>query len=72
VDTCAEIADERRTLAALLSALTDEQRATQSLCSERSMHDVAAHLVVPLEVGLRKFALAMLASRGDSTARTSG
>lgn len=65
MDTFAEIADERRTLAALLSALTGEQLATQSLCSEWSVHDVAAHLIVPLEVSLPKFALAMLACRGN-------
>jgi uncharacterized protein (TIGR03083 family) len=65
VDTFAEIADERRSLAALLSGLTGDQQATQSLCSEWSVHDVVAHLVVPLEVGIPKFALAMLACRGN-------
>jgi uncharacterized protein (TIGR03083 family) len=65
VDTFAEIADERRGLAALLSGLTGEQQSTPSLCSEWSVHDVAAHLVVPLEVGIPKFALAMLACRGN-------
>ncbi|SFT51765.1 TIGR03083 family protein [Geodermatophilus amargosae] len=65
MDTFAEIADERRGLAALVSGLTDEQRATQSLCSEWSVHDVVAHLVVPLEVSTPKFVMAMLACRGD-------
>jgi uncharacterized protein (TIGR03083 family) len=65
VDTFAEIANERRGLADLLSGLTAEQRATQSLCSEWRVHDVVAHLVVPLEVGIPKFAVAMLMSRGD-------
>ena len=65
MDTFAEIADERRSLAALLSELTDEQQAAQSLCSEWSVHDVVAHLVVPLEVGIPKFALAMLVCRGN-------
>jgi uncharacterized protein (TIGR03083 family) len=65
VDTFAEIADERRSLAALLAELTDEQQAAQSLCSEWSVHDVVAHLVVPLEVGIPKFALAMLVCRGN-------
>lgn len=65
MDIFAEIADERRGLAALLSGLTAEQQATQSLCSGWSVHDVAAHLVVPLEVGIPKFALAMLACRGN-------
>jgi uncharacterized protein (TIGR03083 family) len=65
VDTFAEIADERRGLAALVSGLTDGQQATQSLCSEWSVHDVVAHLVVPLEVSIPRFVLAMLACRGD-------
>ena len=65
MDTFAQIADERRSLAALLSELTGEQQAAQSLCSEWSVHDVVAHLVVPLEVGIPKFALAMLVSRGN-------
>jgi uncharacterized protein (TIGR03083 family) len=65
VDTFAEIADERRSLADRLSGLTDEQQATQSLCSEWSVRDVVAHLVVPLEVSTPKFVLAMLACRGN-------
>ncbi len=65
VDTFAEIADERRSLAALLSGLTGEQQARQSLCTEWNVHDVAAHLIVPLEVSTPKFVLAMLASRGN-------
>jgi uncharacterized protein (TIGR03083 family) len=65
VDTFAEIADERRTLAVLASGLTGEQQATQSLCTEWSVRDVVAHLVVPLEVSTPKFLLAMLACRGN-------
>lgn len=65
VDTFAEIADERRRLADLLSGLTGEQLAARSLCDEWSVHDVAAHLIVPLEVSLPKFVLAMLACRGN-------
>jgi uncharacterized protein (TIGR03083 family) len=65
VDTFAEIADERRGLAALMSELTDEQRATQSLCSEWTVHDVVAHLVVPLEVSIPKFFVAMVVCRGN-------
>ncbi|WP_369140729.1 maleylpyruvate isomerase family mycothiol-dependent enzyme [Modestobacter versicolor] len=65
MDTFAEIADERRGLAALLSGLTAEQQATPSLCAAWRVHDVVAHLVVPLEVGIPKFVLAMLACRGD-------
>ena len=65
MDTFAEIADERRRLADLLSGLTDDQLAERSLCDEWSVHDVAAHLIVPLTVTTAKFALTMLACRGD-------
>ncbi|MGQ0577001.1 MAG: maleylpyruvate isomerase N-terminal domain-containing protein [Pseudonocardia sp.] len=64
-DTFAEIADERRTVADMLSGLTREQQAARSQCDEWSVHDVAAHLVMPLEVGMPKFLLTMLACRGD-------
>lgn len=65
VDTFAQIADERHAVADLLSGLTAEQRAAPSLCAGWSVHDVAAHLVVPLEVGVPTFALTMLAYRGS-------
>ncbi|GAA0271714.1 maleylpyruvate isomerase family mycothiol-dependent enzyme [Cryptosporangium japonicum] len=65
MDTFAEIADERRALADLLSGLTSEQRAAPSLCESWTVHDVAAHLIMPLEVGMAKFALTALLCRGD-------
>ena len=65
MDTFAAIADERRLLADLLTGLTAQQRATPSLCAGWTVHDVAAHLVVPLQVSTARFALAMLACRGD-------
>ena len=65
VDTFAEIADERRGLADLLAGLTTEQRAAQSLCSEWSVLDVIAHLVVPLQVSIPRFALTMLVCGGN-------
>ncbi|MGY1815764.1 maleylpyruvate isomerase family mycothiol-dependent enzyme [Blastococcus sp. SYSU D00820] len=65
MDVFAAIADERRGLAELVSGLTGEQLATQSLCSAWTVHDVVAHLVVPLQVSMPRFALAMLRSRGD-------
>jgi uncharacterized protein (TIGR03083 family) len=65
VDTFAEIADERRGLADLLSGLSAEQRAAPSLCSGWSVQDVVGHLVVPLEVSTPRFVLAILASRGS-------
>lgn len=65
MDIFREIADERRGLADLLSGLTAEQRAVQSLCSAWSVTEVAAHLIVALEVGLPKFMVTMLACRGS-------
>jgi uncharacterized protein (TIGR03083 family) len=65
VDTFAEIADERRGLADLLSDLTAEQRAVPSLCTEWSVQDVVAHLVVPLQVSMPRFVLTMLACGGN-------
>lgn len=65
MDTFAAIADERRALADQLAGLTGEQQATQSLCSEWTVHQVLGHLVVPLEVGVPKFLRAMLAARGN-------
>jgi len=65
VDTFAEIADERRGLADLMSGLTGEQQAARSLCEEWSVHDVAGHLIMPLEVSTSRFMLTMLACRGS-------
>jgi uncharacterized protein (TIGR03083 family) len=65
VDTFVEIADERRRLADLLSGLTSEQRATQSLCREWTVDDVVGHLLVSLEVSTPRFVLAILASGGS-------
>ena len=65
MDTFAEIADERRALADLLAGLTAEQRSVQSLCSEWSVLEVIAHLVVPLQVSIPKFVMVMLACRGS-------
>lgn len=65
MDMFDEIADERRGLADLLSGLTAEQRAAPSLCRGWSVQEVAAHLIVPLEVGLPKLVVAILASGGS-------
>lgn len=65
MDIFAEIADERCVLADLLSELSAHQRATQSLCREWTVQDVAGHLIVSLEVGIPKFVLTMLACGGN-------
>jgi uncharacterized protein (TIGR03083 family) len=65
VDVFAEIAEERRQVADLLTRLTGEQLSVRSLCEQWSVHDVAAHLITPLEVSIPKFFLTMLACRGN-------
>lgn len=65
MDIFREIADERRGLGDLLSGFTAEQRAVQSLCNAWSVTEVAAHLIVPLEVGLPTFMVTMLKCRGS-------
>jgi len=59
------IADERRGLADLLLTLTPEQLATPSLCGAWTVHDVAAHLLMPLVTGLPTAVLAMVTSAGN-------
>ncbi len=64
VDVFEEIADERRALAEQLADLTPQQQTTRSLCRAWSVHDVLAHLVMPLEVSTPRFVLAVLAAGG--------
>lgn len=63
-DVFVAIADERRLTADLLASLTSEQLATPSLCGEWSVHDVGAHLVMPLVTPISTFAMAMVRARG--------
>lgn len=65
MDPFAAIAAERRALADQLTGLTPAQRQTPSLCRGWSVHVVLAHLVVPIEVGLPAFGLAILRARGS-------
>ena len=59
------IASERRGLADLFDDLTTRQLAQPSLCGAWTVHDVAAHLVTPLDASTFEFALTMLAARGN-------
>ncbi|PCC55821.1 hypothetical protein CIK58_16895 [Brevibacterium aurantiacum] len=65
MDIFAAIADERRHLADQLADLTPEQQSTQSLCVAWTVHDVLAHLTMPLDVSMLRFALAMLLAGGN-------
>jgi len=58
------IAAERRTIADELEGLTAEQLATQSLCNAWTVHDVAAHLLMPLTLGMGTVLAAMAAALG--------
>jgi len=59
------IAAERRATADFVERLTDEQCATPSLCAEWTVGEVAAHLTMPLTLGLPGAILGMLRHRGD-------
>jgi uncharacterized protein (TIGR03083 family) len=53
---------ERRSLAEDLAGLTAEQWATQSLCTERDVHDVLAHLLSAAKMTPPKFSLRFAAA----------
>ena len=59
------IADERRLVADLVDGLTPQQLATRSLCDAWTVHDVTAHLVLPLVTPLPAVLLAMVTSGFD-------
>lgn len=65
MDTFAAIADERRQLAVQLAGLSPEQQSMQSLCEAWTVHDVLAHLTMPLEVSLPRFALSIVLAGGS-------
>lgn len=66
MDLFSAIASERRSLANLLEHLTPDQQETQSLCSEWTVKQVAAHLVMPMEIGMLGFMGALVRHRRGS------
>lgn len=52
-------------LADVLGELTPDQQETQSLCDAWTVRRVAGHLIVPMQVGIPRFAVAMMRHRGD-------
>ena len=64
-DMFAAIAAERRELADVLDGLVNAQWATQSLCSEWTVRDVAGHLVMPLVTGPMTIARTVVRARGN-------
>ncbi|MEZ0166522.1 maleylpyruvate isomerase family mycothiol-dependent enzyme [Kineococcus sp. LSe6-4] len=64
-DLFAQIADERRGLADLFAAASEQDLRARSLCPAWTVHDVLAHLVTPLAVGLPRMVLAVALAGGD-------
>ena len=64
-DMFSAIAAERRALADVLDGLDDAQWATQSLCSEWTVRDVAGHLVMPLITGPMAIVRTVVRARGN-------
>lgn len=65
MDLYAAIADERLGMADLLAGLTPDQSDTQSLCAAWTVHDVGAHLLMPLVTSMPRFGFTMLRNRMD-------
>ncbi|HZN73746.1 MAG TPA: maleylpyruvate isomerase family mycothiol-dependent enzyme [Micromonosporaceae bacterium] len=59
------LVDERRQMANLLESLTADQLAQPSLCTEWTVHDVAAHLVTYLRFGQAKIYFGIVAYAAD-------
>ncbi len=60
-----DIATERRALADVFDELDERQWDTPSLCGEWTVRELAAHLVMPFNVSMPRFGLAMLRHRGN-------
>jgi uncharacterized protein (TIGR03083 family) len=65
VTTFDMIADERRAMADLLDELSVEQLTTASLCTGWRVHDVAAHVVMVLEISPGEFLRTLVTKRGS-------
>lgn len=63
--TFALVAEERRALADVLDQLTASQLRTPSLCPGWTVHDVAAHVVMILEISTGEAMRAVLVARGN-------
>lgn len=65
MDVFEATADERRALADDLTGLPADRQRTPSLCARWTVHDVLAHLTMPMEVSLPAFAVAMVVAGGN-------
>jgi uncharacterized protein (TIGR03083 family) len=61
----ADIAAERIVFAELVESLDDVQLAAPSLCGQWSVHEVAAHVLMPLVTSKLDIARAMLSAKGN-------
>ena len=64
-DLFALVARERRRTADMLDTLDDAQWATPSLCSEWTVRDMAAHLVLPFSISMPGLVVGMVRHRGS-------
>jgi uncharacterized protein (TIGR03083 family) len=65
MDVFQEIAAERRAVAEMAEGLSAEQLATRSLCGAWTVHDLLAHLLMPLETRPPRVFGALIRARGD-------
>ncbi|HEY1920539.1 MAG TPA: maleylpyruvate isomerase family mycothiol-dependent enzyme [Streptosporangiaceae bacterium] len=65
MDIYAETADERRELADTFDELTVAESQAPSLCHAWTVHDIAAHLVMVLEISVPQFMRALVRARGS-------
>jgi uncharacterized protein (TIGR03083 family) len=64
-DLFVEIAHERREFADLLTGLTPEQLATQSLCGGWTVQQVGGHLILPMVTSVPKLLATIVVKRGS-------
>jgi uncharacterized protein (TIGR03083 family) len=65
MDYFAQVARQRRAIADRLEGFSDEQWRAQSLCGAWSVHDLLAHLVMPLEISPVRAIGAIARARGN-------
>lgn len=65
MDVVSRTAANRRLLADFFDSLDDEQLNTRSLCDAWSVREVLGHVVMPLTVGLGRFAVQVVRTRGS-------
>ena len=65
MDHFAQVAAHRRRIADILDTLDADQLATQSLCKDWTVQEVAGHLTSGWNIGTPKFIWGIIRARGD-------